>query len=384
MPDVSFVFTNPRHHVEMMVPVALELNRRGISTQLVSLAELRGFQSPAVNGVAMRRVIPLQLRRRTRLAHNTPNASAGQSRLRVLAQRATSLALVPLVRWHVRASRVVVIPNDSVFPYVQLVAAQRKRSRFVLLQEGIRFESPDRDRYGTGGTDALCAWGEGSAELFRARGAPAETVHVTGAPRLDSLDPRAWRVPGEELRAKLGLAKSPVAFLSNPIENQGYCTADAKLDMFAAFLDEAEPWFRREQRVLLVKNHLHEDPARFSEVAARSRMRDLVHVLPDVPLFAAIAASAGAIVLTSTVGLESLMFGVPIAALEIPRHGFGFEYVSRDAAVALRPGAVSAGLTELVAPTPARRAAGDALVARHVHDRGGATGRVADVVTRLL
>ena len=47
---ISFIFSNPSHHLEMMAPVARELTRRGQRTQLVSLAELRGFRTPAWPG----------------------------------------------------------------------------------------------------------------------------------------------------------------------------------------------------------------------------------------------------------------------------------------------------------------------------------------------
>src|SRR5262249_2458976 len=62
MADVVFVFSNPRHHLEMMAPVAEELGRRGVRCSLVSLAELRGFDTPAQSGA--QRAIPINLRRR--------------------------------------------------------------------------------------------------------------------------------------------------------------------------------------------------------------------------------------------------------------------------------------------------------------------------------
>ena len=48
MSRVAFLFTNPRHHLEMMVPVARELVRRGVSCELISLAEVRGIEGDVV------------------------------------------------------------------------------------------------------------------------------------------------------------------------------------------------------------------------------------------------------------------------------------------------------------------------------------------------
>jgi hypothetical protein len=383
--DVSFVFTNPRHHVEMMAPVARELQRRGASCQLVSLAELRGFRTPDVDGVRVRRVIPVHIRRAPKVGAGDRRAGArsGLSGARRLAQRAVAAALIPLTRLVIGRSRVVVIPNDSVFPYVELMAAIGRRAACVLMQEGIRFDSPDGDRYGTGG-GVVCAWGAGSAELFARRGVPQDRIEVTGAPRLDTLDPAAWHSRGQALLAELGLARAPIAFLSNPIENQGFGTLADKLALFERFLGEVAPLLRDQDRHVIVKNHLHEDPDDFARVAASSPAASHVVVPRAAPVFAAIAASAGAVVLSSTIGLESMIFGVPVAALEIPGHGFAFEYVSHGGAIGLRRDAIADGVRALLSPDPQSADRARAFIARHLHDRGRATGHVADVISREL
>lgn len=377
---VSFVFTNPRHHLEMMLPVARELERRSISCRMISVAELRGLETPTVEGRTIHRAIPLNIRRRPS-AFATSSRPGGVSARRRLAQRLISMLLIPRLRQLIGTSRVVVIPNDWVFPFNDLLAQIGGTTPIVLMQEGIRMTTPNHDAYGTGPLAALCAWGEGSAEFFRTRGVAPEVIAVTGAPRLDALDPSSWHARGEELLARLGLPRRPLSFLSNPIEIQGYGTNEDKLALFERFLEEVAPVLEQRDLHLLVKNHLHEDPAEFAAIATRTPIGKRVHVLPDVPLFSVLAASAAGVVLTSTVGLEALMFDVPIAALEIPGHGFGFEYVERGAAVGLRCGAIGEGVSELL-DSGARREAGRAFVARHLHDRGQATARVADQITR--
>jgi hypothetical protein len=384
--DVSFVFTNPRHHVEMMVPVARELGRRGIRCQLISLAELRGFRTPPVTGVPVRRVIPFNIRGKPKVGVGSRRAgvASGVTRTRELARRAVSMALVPAIRLMLSGSRAIVIPNDSVFPYTDLIESLRGRVPYVLMQEGIRFDSPDGDRYGTNGAAALCVWGEGSAEFFAGRGAPASAIVVTGAPRLDALDPSTWSTPGRDLLAALHLDHRPIAFLSNPIENQGFGSLDDKLAMFDNFLREVEPVVRERDLAVIVKNHLHEEPADFARVAAATPLADRVHVPQECSVFAALAVSSAAVVLTSTIGLEAMMFDVPVGAMEIPGFGFAFEYVSHGGALGLRRGAIADGVRALLDDDPARRDRSRAFIARHLHDRGRATGHVADAITRVL
>ena len=382
--DISFVFTNPRHHVEMMLPVARALMSRGKKCQLISLAELRGLESPRELDVPVKRAIPLAVRKSPSAGSSEGATNAGGNRLRHLAQRAVSAMLVPRTMQLVGRSQVVVVPNDWVFPYDGLVKALRDRAAVVLMQEGIRLVTPNGDAYGTSGLAALCAWGEGSADFFRVRGVDPRVIRVTGTPRLDALDPSSWTARGAELLTKLGLRKPPIAFLSNPIEIQGYGTRHGKLELFQSMLEEAEPFLRERDLDVIVKNHLHEDPQEYARAAAKTRAADRVKVLTDVPLFSALAAAGAGIVLTSTVGLEALMFGKPIASLEIPSHGFGFEYVERGAAVGLRSGSIAAGLAEMLDHAATRKEIGDRFVERHVFQRGRATANVADVLTQLL
>lgn len=391
MADVAFVFSNPRHHLEMMAPVAAELARRKISCTLVSLAELRGFETPRESGA--RRVIPVRLRTRTSSPSGPARASDGGEdgawRKGRLAQRLVwGLGLGPRLRWMLGGTRVVVVPNDAVYPYTELVAQLgRTGARTVLMQEGIRFQQPETytgPRYGKAVSGAVCAWGEGSKDFFLAGKVPEGRIAVTGAPRFDELDPSAWRGRGQALMTDLKLSAPPLAFLSNPIEYQGYGSREDKLELFARFLAGAAPVLARTNIPVIVKNHLHEDPSDYARVAAASPLAGRVTVAASAPIFAAIAAARAAVVLTSTVGLEALMFGLPLGALEIPGHEFAFEYVQRGAAVPIRIADVAAGVESLLSPDDARAAAGRAFVQRHLHDRGRARTNVADVIERVL
>lgn len=387
MPDVAFVFSNPRHHLEMMAPVAEELGRRNITCTLVSLAELRGFETPRPSGA--RRVIPMNVRRRTQAPSDPGGGEDGAWRRgRLAKQLVWHLGLGPRLRWMLRPARVVVVPNDAVYPYIELVAQLRKAgAHTVLMQEGIRFPMPARytgPQYGGAVSAAVCAWGEGSKDFFLAGHVPAHRIAVTGTPRLDDLDLAAWRARGQELRTTLGLGAPPLAFLTNPIELQGYCGRDEKLDLFARFLAGAAPILKARGTPVIVKNHLYEDPGEYARVARASPIPELVTVLESVPIFAAIAAARAAVVLTSTVGLEALTFGLPLGVMEIPGHDFAFEYVQRGAAVPFHTAGIARAVEQLLEPDDVRAAAGKDFVARHLHDRGRARHNVADVIERVL
>ena len=385
MSDVAFVFSNPGHHLEMMAPVVEELTRRRVRCTMVSLAELRGFKTPRDSGA--RRAIPLDVRRRKAGPAdrgNEPSVWRG-----TLAQKLVwNLGLGPRLRWMLRRARVIVVPNDAVYPYFELVdQLHQGHARTVLMQEGIRFQPPPSytgPRYGSAVSAAVCAWGEGSKDFFVAGNVPERRIVVTGAPRLDTLDVAAWRERGAELLRKLDVRARPIAFMSNPIEIQGYGTRDDKLDLFARFLAGAADELKAQGIPILVKNHMHEDPDDYRRVGAASPIPELVTVVGPGPAFAPLAAARAAIVLTSTVGLEALTFGLPLGVLEIPGHDFAFEYVQRGAGVPIRIASVAAGVRQLLEQDAARIAAGNAFVERHLHDRGRARHNVADVIERVL
>lgn len=386
MSDVAFVFSNPRHHLEMMAPVAEELTRRNVTCTLVSLAELRGFETPRQSGA--RRVIPMNVRRRTRTPSDRGGDDHAWQRGGLAKKLVWMLGLAPRLRWMLHRARVIVVPNDAVYPYSELVdQLHRTRARTILMQEGIRFAMPEGytgPQYGGAVSAAVCAWGEGSKDFFRAGRVPESRIAVTGAPRLDDLDLAAWRAQGQALRESLKLSAAPIAFLSNPIEVQGYGSKRDKLDLFARFLAGAAPVLQAGNIPVVVKSHLHEDPGDYARVAAASPIPGLVTILDSGPTFAAIAAARAIVVLTSTVGLEALTFGLPLGVLEIPGHDFAFEYVQRGAAVPIRLASVARGIEQLLAQDDTRTAAGQAFVRRHLHDRGRARYNVADVIERVL
>ncbi|MCW5800908.1 MAG: hypothetical protein KIT31_00735 [Deltaproteobacteria bacterium] len=388
---MTFVLTNPRHHADMMVPVARRLRARGAPCRFVSLAELRGLRTPdlgaRVAGVKVDRVLPPWVRKSPSAGAGIGEHGGGGALARRIAQEvAWRGVLSPLLRRRLADATVVAVPNDAAFPYGALARQLRARGvPFALLQEGIRFPLPTEQRagapYGGGGADAVFVWGEASAEHFRTV-ARAANVHVTGTPRWDDVDPDAWEERGRALQHRLGLTRRPLLYLSNTIDDQGFCTTAAKMRLFGEFLDRAAPVVAAEGRAIVVKLHGREDVAAFRDVARTPRAAP-VHVLGDESLFETLAMGDAAVVLASTVGLEALAFGLPLGVLAIPGHGHVFEYVARGAAAGLTFDNLAHALPPLLATARGPRPETDAFLERHLAHRGRAAEGIANHLLEL-
>jgi hypothetical protein len=441
-PRVWVVVGNAGHHSGILAPVAKQLHARGAEVRVMSCAELRGLPSPAREFAPLptHALVPAGLRRtveeaRGRLrgwAHGRPPApapalpsdAAGSSSGARWARRAASMALWPRVLASFAAFRpdLVVVPNDAAFPYDLVCdAAHRAGARVLLAQEGVRFPLPTEQRtrraYGSA-ADVVCAWGEASAAHFApiARGA----VVVTGNPRYDALDLDAARRDGAAVAARLGLltgapppqgetAPMPRAadgiassaaratdrrprfgFLSNPIDDQGFVTTADKMALFDRFLTHATaPLLARGARVV-VKLHPKEDQPAFRRVADKlnAAAAERFIVIADEPVLPVLSLLDAAVVLTSTVGLEAMLFDVAVGALEIPGYGFPFDYVSSGACpgIAADERSVEAGVATLFTERddPAAAARRARYAAAHLAHRGEAATRMADVAMETV
>ena len=270
---LGFLLTNPQHHAEMMLPVAAELRRRGHETVVVSLAELRGFATPAGE---LRAAIPWQLRKSPQAgAEFGADGVGAKGALRKLAQRAALAPLLPRLAWLLRGCQAVLVPNDAAYPYRELVAALRAwRKPVALLQEGIRFPLPTETTggrsliYGGSGVEVVCAWGQGSAEHFQRVAAAGTQVRVTGNPRFDAIDLVAWRAQGRQRMQELRQGDGPFLYMSNPVDDQGFCSPAEKLALFSRFVEGAAQELLRRGAPLVVKLHPREDAAAFRKAAA--------------------------------------------------------------------------------------------------------------------
>jgi hypothetical protein len=281
-----------------------------------------------------------------------------------------------------------VTPNDTAFPYDRIMRLYHRRQVPVLLmQEGIRFTLPaetDDDRYGAGGVAAIAAWGESSAAHFRRLGVAPDSVRLTGSPRFDGPQLAAWMDEGEQLRRRLRLGDRTLLLVSNPIDDQGFCTASEKVALLCRFTAEIAPLFDDPRFHLVLKLHRREEPQFFEDLRRGAAARDRVTILRDAPLYPLLAASRAVVVLASTVGLEALMLGRPLGVLEIPGWGFVHDFVGSGAARGLGWQAPMAPqVAELCDASGGLTAAAKAYVECNLATRDDAADRVAGLIREL-
>jgi hypothetical protein len=341
MAKIDFVISNNRHHVEMFAPVLARL-RAGdeVHCRVLSLCEFRGLPSPCDRfrslGVEFRRLIPFNPRPPLLrpLTQSVKRTSDGPLPARALAW--WTLLAPPLHFLWRNAPDLVVLPNDAAYPYDRISETLKKRmTPFLLVQEGIRFLLPassERPAYGQGGATAVAAWGQSSADYFCDQGVDPGRIRLTGNPRFDDIPRVDWAQEARKIQALRDLGDRVLLLVSNPIDEQGFCTSLEKLETIVRFASELEPLFRDPDLRLVVKLHASESGDDFRRALATLPTSDRITVLEDVPLYPLLAKAEACVVLASTVGLEALLIGLPLGVLEIPGFGFAFDYISEGVA----------------------------------------------------
>lgn len=333
---VDFLISNPGHHVAQILPLFERLRETAaVDSRVLSLCELRGFATPVETieaaGARCERIVAPWIRR----SPSQGGPAGAPTRRRWRHRLAWSLLLArPLAAALERHPDLAVLPNDAAFPYDRLVRLLAARAvPFVLLQEGIRFPlpaSPGTPSYGCGGAMAIAAWGESSAEHFRRQGVPEERIRLTGNPRFDNLPVPAGRRPP----AAVG-APACLLVLTNPIDDQGFCTTAQKLALFRRFIQGLRPLLGSGAVEVRVRPHGRESLEAYALAVADLPHPAAVRVEAHRPLYTQLAEADAVVVTASTAGLEALLFNRPLAVLEIPGIGFVYDYVESGAAAGL-------------------------------------------------
>lgn len=388
MKRVDFVIANDGHHSAAALPVIRQLTQTGrFEIRVASLCEVRGLPSPVARyadaGVPLTRLMPANLRRSPASGQSGTGRASG---LRRWAQRLLwSLVLRrSSQRFFTRRSNVVVLPNDGAFPYDRICRQLASRNiPYLILQEGIRFDTPVESRQGRSGATAFAIWGESSRAYFSARGAPADRVFSTGAPRFDDITRTDWTREAADLRCRLRLGARNLVFLSNPIDDLGFVSTDEKNELirrFASALGELceDPDFR-----LIVKLHRREGVEEVRAALSAVPHASSVFVVQDVPLYPLLHLTDGTVTFASTVGLEALLLGVRLAVLEIPGHGFAHDFVSSGAAEGLRWGPGLGRRVESWLAGPAPSEAASKYLKTALANRGHAAQAVSSLIVAI-
>jgi hypothetical protein len=303
------------------------------------------------------------------------------------------------ISWHLLLKRrlqacfqttpdLVVLANDAAFPYNHICQLFHwRRIPFLLVQEGIRFSIPatlDTETYGQGGATAIAAWGETSRAYFRNQGVPDCKIHLTGTPRFDAIPKTDWQAEADLIKARWKLGEKTLLFLSNPIDDQGFCTTREKLELVQRFIMGIASLFEDPDFHLLIKLHTRESAEAFQALITDLPFAERIKIFRAEPLYPLFERSRAAIVLASTAGLEALLFGLPLGVLEIPRIRFVHDYVSSGAAQGLTWDVpLAEQVRTLLEVRPGGRESAAAYVADNLATRHNATARVVKLIADL-
>jgi hypothetical protein len=279
----------------------------------------------------------------------------------------------------------VVLPNDAAFPYDFICSFLRERSiPFVLVQEGIRFPLPAEENgieYGSGGALRIAAWGEASSDYFQRAGVDQRRLRLTGSPRFDQIAEVDWSAAAAELREHLGVRGRILTLLTNPIDDQGFCSTAEKLDLVARFARSIAGLLAADDTTLVMKLHARESAKEYRAALREMSLGKSIKVAEDVPLYPLLAASSAAVTLASTAGLEALLFNLPLGVLKLPAVGYAHDYVSSGAAWGLEPnGSTSERVREMLHAPDQRRLAVSTYLDLQISRRTGSSESVATVI----
>jgi hypothetical protein len=139
----------------------------------------------------------------------------------------------------------------------------------------------------------------------------------------------------DSIKKELGLRGRTLLFLSNPIEFHGYCSIQKKFKLIGDFILGLDPLFRDPEFRLVFKLHSHEDPKDFRDVAGASAHANRILIVSDYELYPLLTLADGAVIFSTTAGLEAVLLGVPLGVVDIPGVGYLHDFVTGGAAVPL-------------------------------------------------
>jgi hypothetical protein len=319
---LAILITNPNHHVELTIEAARMMKEKGHDVTYVSLCELRRMASPE----DIFRKCQIDYIKFGSLSQSLKPSSGkkalGKSDSLFRAVVRTAFWLIKLRPFIVKSLSQfdkVLLMNDAAFPGDKICKWLKGKSiPFYLLQEGIRFPLPNEAevKYGANGAQKVMVWGERSAKHFLPLVAEGTEVEVTGSPRFDTFLKDIQSYPQKKSIDKV------LGIFTNPIDDQGFCSHEAKLELFDLFVKRAAPQLKSMKIELGIKCHPRED---INEYLALANKYMAAFELPKTILAAIMAVDAG-VIMASTVGLELLGAKRRIAQLEIPDYGYVFDY----------------------------------------------------------
>ncbi|WP_323758227.1 hypothetical protein [Roseivirga sp.] len=319
---LAILITNPNHHLELTIEAAKLIKEKGHHVRYVSLCELRRMTSPEDSFKSHRLdYIKFQnLSKNLKPSSGKRTLGKSDSFIRSVVRRVFWLVrLKPFIKKSLSGFDKVLMMNDSAFPGDKICEWLKHKSiPFYLLQEGIRFPLPNEAeiKYGANGAEKVMVWGERSAKHFRPIVSTATKVVVTGSPKFNKFLEEIQSNPVNNVTQRV------LGVFTNPIDDQGFCSPKAKLDLFERFVQRAASQIKSMNIQLGIKCHPREDIQEYLTIAKK--------YIPAIELSKSIVEAIlmvdAGVIMASTVGLELMGAKRGLAQLEIPNHGYVFDY----------------------------------------------------------
>ena len=316
------------------------------------------------------------------------------------------------LRQHARAMRerlrhwgpgLLVAANDATpVEHVVVAEAQRLGIGTLLLQESIRKDHRFRGLerrvvaatlrralgyrrglrgHGGSGVDAVAAWGEQGRAYFVRQGVAAESIRITGSPRVEALVGHCRALDRVEQRRELGVPDDAetTLFCTNPIDGMGMVSARRYGDLVSRVVRVVAGQDNGPRPVhLILKPHRLELAAmrRFGVDRLCSQTHRTTYAA-GASLPSTLAAADRVVVFNSTVAVEAALVGRPVGLFNPLGIDLGVSFVADGIAVDLRSDESLAAFArgelihEPVAPS------------RYVDTSGDAADRIAALVAGL-
>ena len=336
MKTVHFYISNNNHHWQMMKPVMQQLQQYQVRVVLMSLCEFRRMETPETElkemGISFVRLASLKFK----------GSSTSTGKKHIGGNKAFVRNLLRLLIWHIKVKSgikevnrtkpdLVVVPNDIAYPFDKICKwLTKNKIPFLLQQEGVRFPLPNEEgwiAYGSNGAQEILAWGEDSVNYFKTTNTKSKAI-AAGNPRFDNLLQNFKR---EKFKVT---GKYNILYVSNPVDDQGFCTHEEKIALYKAFLEGMKPLMHEHDVKIFVRLHPREDLDSFKNATDIS-LNDSIIWAYEYSLFAYLEVVDLTVILASTVGLESMMMNTPVAVIKLPNHGYVFNYVSSGCAIGI-------------------------------------------------
>jgi len=180
--------------------------------------------------------------------------------------------------------------------------------------------------------DKFAAWGEASVSWYGKFNELSDRFFVTGNPKFDSVKKDNSGISKKDFCEKMSLdvEKRTILFATQQINKFSSFWAD---DIFYLTAEKILETIRRfPNKQLIIKADPYEDPKPYVDIIKRGNYQNAV-VIKDVDIYELFPHTDLLITLDSTVGLEAMLFRIPLITFNLTKRQDRVPYAERGAAL---------------------------------------------------